>query len=161
MNPVSRSKQKKLEKDRILTTIPKALSVEDLDINELPLERTYMVLGKEKYSLQQRYFDQTSVNESKTSLEAYNQKELEKELRTSYRIGHLDEIKKRQFGKVYDETRKHYMDRERYEFLEEQKKRNSKKNAVKTKIKEPGEPVKVAWKPVGPAPVPLVVRHTK
>jgi hypothetical protein len=108
------------------TIIPKALSLEDLDIAQLPQERPYMVLGKEKYTFQQRYFDVDSPRqESSQSLQDRSNKELEKELRTSYRVGHLDEIKKKQFGKVYSETRQYYMDLERFQFLQEQTIRNN------------------------------------
>lgn len=85
-----------------------------------------MVLGKEKYTLQQQYFDvDTPRQESSQSLQDRSNKELEKELRTSYRVGHLDEIKKKQFGKVYNETRQYYMDLERFQFLQEQTMRNN------------------------------------
>lgn len=178
LNTVSRSKKKQLEEERLSTIIPKALSVEDLDISLLPVERPYMVLGSEQYTLQQRYFDQSSEprrGESKTSLH-FDEKDLEKELRTSYRIGHLDEIKKRQFGKIYNETRKLYMELERYDFLQEQTKRNTDhKQKMKKKAAEETRNVDksfvskspqivqrqpIAWKPVGNSSSShLVTRH--
>jgi hypothetical protein len=107
--------------DRQATWLPKALSIEDLDLDQLPADRSYMVLGMEKYNLQQRYFEQDSAEPPA------RKKELEKELRTSYRMGHLDEIKRKQFGKVYLETRKHYMELERYTFLKKQRHAQLKK----------------------------------
>jgi hypothetical protein len=126
-----RARQKR-EYERLAAIIPKALSVEDLNISELPYQRPYMVLGKEKYSLHQKYFDfELQKQESSQSLQDREKKELEKELRTSYRVGHLDEIKRKQFGKVYNETRQYYMDLERYQFLQEKTQRNEKKTKNK------------------------------
>jgi hypothetical protein len=77
-----------------------------LAMADFPTDRTYIVYPNEKYDLNHRYF--TPSNQAPVT----HVKDLEKELRMCYRAGHLDEIKKQHFGKVYSTTRKYYMERE-------------------------------------------------
>ena len=114
--------------------IPKAFSAEDIDFTkDLPLNRTYL-LAEEAYSFIDQYFPP----KPQSCVPGSRQKDLERELRTTYRIGHLDEIKKKQFGQIYHQTRKYYMDLERFEFLERQKANNinaeSRKPLVQPKV---------------------------
>lgn len=144
-NGKTRRDMQREESERIAAIIPKALSLEDLDLSHLPISRPYMVLGKEQYSLQQKYFDfEAPQRESSQSIRDKDNKELEKELRTTYRVGHLDEIKRKQFGKVYNETRQFYMDLERFKFLQEQTRQNDKaKLALKIKKGRKERPMRI------------------
>lgn len=83
-----------------------SLSNEYLKMDDFPETRTYSVYPNEKYDLNHQYFP--TENQAPIT----HTKDLEKELRLCYRAGHLDEIKRKQFGKIYSLTRKHYMNLE-------------------------------------------------
>ena len=100
--------------------IPKALSSEDLLLSDFPKDRPYIVFPQERYDLNLQYFTPTNLIPPKVKRDA------EKELRMCYRAGHLDEIKKKQFGQVYTSTRKYYMDQE-LKFLKDKKLYDAKK----------------------------------
>ncbi|KAJ3274066.1 UDP-N-acetylglucosamine pyrophosphorylase [Terramyces sp. JEL0728] len=78
----------------------KSLSSEDLQLNNLPQDRNYQVFPSEKYHIHQQYIS----NQIHTPLKKTRQ-ELEKDLRTFYRVGHIEELKKQEFGKQLQETR--------------------------------------------------------
>jgi hypothetical protein len=113
--------------------------MENLDIDLLPSERTYLLYPEEPYKLSQRYFsashpDMLHLTEEQLSLRhqlevKQQEKELERELRTWYRMGHLDEMKKKTFEKTFIETRKYYMDLERFQLLERKAKKSHAKKA--------------------------------
>ncbi|KAI8893313.1 hypothetical protein BC833DRAFT_608775 [Globomyces pollinis-pini] len=116
------------------SNLQKALSQEDLDLEFLPETRSYLVHNQEPYSFNRKYFNEPKTNA--TSLTYQNQlqnseidksKDYEKQLRMCYRMGHLDQIKKQEFNKTYSETRHHYMELERYTFLEKQRQRKEMK----------------------------------
>jgi hypothetical protein len=120
--------------------LPKAsLSMENLDISLLPSERSYMLYPEEPYKLSQRYFsdshpDMVPLTEEQLELRHQlelkrEEKELERELRTWYRMGHLDEMKKKTFEKTFTETRKYYMDLERFELLQKKSREPKAKKA--------------------------------
>lgn len=60
----------------------------------------------------------------------------EKELRMLYRAGHLDELKRKLFAKVYSQTRKHYMDLELSALKSRNNTQNMQKNKPKFSIKQ-------------------------
>ena len=90
------------------TLTRKALSSDNLSIQEMHPERTFIVHPTEKYDLNYKNFP-PSDNIARHQL----MYDAEKELRLRYRAGHLDEIKSKQLGKVYQSTRKYYMDQEK------------------------------------------------
>ncbi|KAI8928959.1 hypothetical protein BC831DRAFT_445541, partial [Entophlyctis helioformis] len=105
-------------------TLSRALSAEQLDIASLPPDRTYTVFPDEKYHFHARHFPAPYTD-------------MEKELRMCYRSGQIDEIRRKQFGKVFLATRKHYMELERTEFLQalwrKQKARKAAEAAARAK----------------------------
>ena len=156
----TRLKKRKEEKEQ-RNAIPRALSTDDLLISDLPQDRTYMVFPEEKYLSNNRYMqDEDDLHLNSRSAKSANGqrggsagidrgtgtqdvskrgKELEKQLRLCYRPGHLDEIKRNIFRRVYTETRKHYMDLERHEFLNKlaEKQKLRKKHEEKKKEEKP------------------------
>ena len=119
-------RRKKQAEERQSAVIPKALSSENLQLHDLPNDRSYILFPQEKYDLNLQYFPTQTLIRPKIN------KDAEKELRLCYRAGHLDEIKRKQFGKVYHFTRKYYMDLE-LQALKESTKRKEKKKKKKSK----------------------------
>ncbi|KAJ3319911.1 UDP-N-acetylglucosamine pyrophosphorylase [Boothiomyces sp. JEL0866] len=96
--------------------LTKSLSSEDLQLNQLPADRNYQVYPNEKYHIHQQYIS----NQIHTPLKK-TRKELEKDLRTFYRVGHVEELKRQEFGKQLQETRKYYMKMEKEAIKKEKK----------------------------------------
>jgi hypothetical protein len=89
--------------------IPKALSCETLDVNNLPANRPYLLHPVEKYPLQSQYFEK---QEAEIQDPERLKNEYERDLRTTYRMGHIDEIRRLQFGKKYIQVKQLYMQME-------------------------------------------------
>ncbi|KAJ1337043.1 hypothetical protein BSLG_006803 [Batrachochytrium salamandrivorans] len=114
--------------------IPRALSNESLTLEDLPDQRTYSVYPQEKFHFHQQHFQDDKNAKCIPKILGPNQgNDLEKELRLCYRTGHLDEIKRKHFGKVYGATRRHYMDLERRVLLNDLRSKQSLREATATK----------------------------
>ncbi|KAI9203416.1 uncharacterized protein BJ171DRAFT_143572 [Polychytrium aggregatum] len=87
-----------------------ALSFDDLCLEDLPAERHYSLVPDEPYHLHERYFTKDDSMHPKTPATG---DELAKKLRLFFRKGELDEIVRKQQGKVYLSTLKQYADAER------------------------------------------------
>jgi hypothetical protein len=94
----------------------KALSNEDLLLSDLPAvsERNYFVFPEEKdqalHFHRKYFFENESLPEDPLPCKF---EVAEKKLRTIFRSGHLEELKKNQYGKVYLNVKKHFADIER------------------------------------------------
>jgi hypothetical protein len=125
------SSAKQIQKCR--NDIPKGFSAEDLDLEyDIPTQRSYL-LDEEAYSIIDQYFPSKPASSPHDS-----KKNSEMELRSSCKMGHLNEFKKRQFGKAFLQTRRYYMDLERFELLERLRLRNinaeSRKPLIQPKV---------------------------
>jgi hypothetical protein len=90
--------QKRVKKQII---IPKTLSVEDLELSQIPDERSYKIYPSERHSLCDKYFP------TKEPIKP-SRDEIERNLRIQYRVGEIEELKKKQFGINFRESIKYY-----------------------------------------------------
>jgi hypothetical protein len=85
-------------------------------LSDFPEERCYFVLPEEQnkaFHLHTKYFIKDDETLGPSSLLPLRVADAEDQLKTMYRSGHLEEIKRNQFGKAYLTIRKHYSDLER------------------------------------------------
>ncbi|TPX40159.1 hypothetical protein SeMB42_g03935 [Synchytrium endobioticum] len=107
--------------NRPFPVLATSLSSESLDLQDLPNDRSYFVHHSDRY----HYFHNKAHPESTASVAAeWDLKEedesgkSERELRLFYRQSHLDEIRRKQFGAVYQATRHKYSQQGRHEASE-------------------------------------------
>ncbi|EGF82723.1 hypothetical protein BATDEDRAFT_22823 [Batrachochytrium dendrobatidis JAM81] len=129
--------EKRQELKQMQNNLPRTLSNESLAIKDLPVTRSYTVYPQEKFHFHQQHFHSKDLDRFSDILpKSRNDKDLEKELRLGYRTGHLDEIKRKHFGKVYEATRKHYMDLERKKCLDALQIKQAKQKTAGDKCKK-------------------------
>ncbi|KAJ3124883.1 hypothetical protein HK098_000821 [Nowakowskiella sp. JEL0407] len=96
--------------------LDRQLSSDDLSSCDFPDDRQYLIFPNEKYHYHKKLFtpDSTQTHQPKPTCPInHTNNGPEQMLNLFYRAGHISELKKRQFGKVYLANRKEFAEKER------------------------------------------------